>query len=92
MPRHCDEYIHDFRVPKVLRVFLLVNRMPAVDKMLLNEAGFNPVLYATYNGETYRVTMASRMGDVGITKDFTKDMGYERRVAVEDLTNFRGEP
>lgn len=36
--------------------------------------------------------MASRLGDVGITKNFSKDIGYERRVWLEKLTNFRSEP
>jgi len=89
---HCDNYIHDFKAPLALRVFLLVNRMPAVDKMLINAGGFNPTLYADYEGKIYRVTMASRLGDVGISENLGRDTGYDRRVPLSALTNFRGEP
>jgi hypothetical protein len=90
--KHCDDYIHDFSAPKVLRVFLLVHRLPAADKLLLNDAGINPVLYADYEGQTHRVTMASRLGDLGITTKLDRENGYELRVPVEALTNFRDKP
>jgi hypothetical protein len=36
--------------------------------------------------------MASRMGDVGCTKDLTADSGYQVRCAVEDLSDFSDQP
>ena len=88
--RHCDDYIDDPKQPECLREFLRFNRAPAVYKINSQEQA--PTLYATYNGERVRVTMASRLGDVGITKDFTKDMGYTSRVSVEELMEFFTEP
>jgi hypothetical protein len=32
------------------------------------------------------------MGDVGITTDFTAELGYERRVPVSQLDNFSETP
>lgn len=90
--KHCDDFIHDFEAPMLLRAFLIVNRMPAADKYVLKSAGIDPKLFADLEGTTYRLTMASRMGDVGITKDFEQDMGYDTRVPLEKLSNFRGEP
>ena len=90
--KHCDDYIHDLSAPQVLRVFLLVNRMPAADKLLLKSSGFSPELYADFEGQTYRVTMASRFGDLAITKKLDAEYGYELRVPVELLSNFRKEP
>jgi hypothetical protein len=92
-PRHCDDYIRDKTQPKALRKFLLYKRIPAYWQADLwkDSWGF-PVLYADYNGERVRVVMASRFGDVGITKDLTKEHGYETRVSVEELTNFSEEP
>jgi len=90
--KHCDDYIHDLKAPKVLRVFLLIQRLPAMDKLLIEDSGFKPRLFADYEGQTHRVTMASTLGDVGITRDLLKDTGYDTRVPVEVLTNFRGKP
>lgn len=44
------------------------------------------------DGKRVRVTMASLMGDVGITTDFSREMGYERRVLVSALSNFAETP
>jgi hypothetical protein len=71
-----------------LRWFLYKNRVPAIDGMLMEQNGVNPKLFADYKGKRVRVTMASRMGDVGITEYLKKTHGYSERVAVEALTNF----
>jgi len=91
-PRHCDEYIHDLKQPKCLRWWLFVQRLPAFDKLLCEENGVNPRLFATWDGRRVRLTMASRLGDVGVTSDFKQQMGYERRVSVEELTDFSVTP
>jgi hypothetical protein len=49
-------------------------------------------LFLTYEGERYRCTMASRMGDIGITKDFEKDSGYSKRVCISKCSNFSNQP
>lgn len=90
--RPCDDYIHDYKFPVALRVFLLRHRLPAIDGMLLESAGFNPKLFATYEGKRVRVTMASRLGDVGITEDLDKEHGYHKRVYLDALSDFKEEP
>ena len=96
-PKHCDYYIDDPTAPEVLRKFLERTRSPAHG--MLSKDPF-PKLFATYNGpgwndvstgDRVRVVMASRMGDVGLTKDFASDHGYSVRCAVSDLTDFGGE-
>jgi hypothetical protein len=87
--RHCDDYIDDYWSPMVLRWFLFINRLPASEKILCLANGVNPVLFATYEGKTVRVVMASRLGDVGITSDLKAELGYEKRVTVDQLGNFR---
>lgn len=47
-----------------------------------------PTLFADHGKTRVRVVMASRLGDVGITKNLTVRRGYEKRVMVEELTNF----
>lgn len=51
-------------------------------------------LFATYKGERYRVTGASRMGDVWLRKDFDNDTGYDTgmRVAVDELSDWSPTP
>ena len=87
-PKHCDDYIDDYAAPACLRVFLSVNRLPAVTKMAFDEMGIKPTLFADYQGKRWRVVMASRMGDVGITEKLNAENGYTARVAVEELSNF----
>jgi len=94
--RHCDEFIDDYEAPNCLRWFLLINRLPAIEKMLAAEMGVNPKLFADVikpnnQGRTQRVrvVMASRFGDVGISINLHREHGYSKRVAVEELTNFR---
>ncbi len=90
-PRHCDDYIMDLTAPNVLRWWLFVNRLPAIDQMLCHQNGVQPKLFATFQGRRVRVTMASRLGDVGITNDLKREMGYEERVPVEMLSDFSAE-
>lgn len=87
--KHCDDYIDDETQPAPLRAFLARARQPAHGH--LSPDPF-PTLFADYEGTRYRVVMASRMGDVGITTKLDKDHGYEKRVAVQDLTNFSETP
>lgn len=87
-PKHCDDYINDYEANSSLRWFLFINRLPASEKALANNNGCNPKLFATYNGKTVRVVMASRMGDVGITSNLNAENGYECRVMVEELKDF----
>lgn len=41
-------------------------------------------LFCTYRDVRYRVTGASRLGDVWLTCDFDKSDGYEKRVDVAE--------
>lgn len=84
-PRHCDDYIDDHAAPAPLRAFLEWARSPAHGHTRPKPY---PTLFATYKGRRVRVTMASRMGDVGISSDHTATGGYDARVYVEQLTDF----
>ena len=87
--RHCDDFIDDLTAPEPLRKYLDFARAPAHGQLLPKP---HPTLFADFEGTRVRVTMASRLGDVGITTDFDRDMGYERRVAVSKLSNFSEAP
>ena len=85
---HCDDYIDDFRSPICLRWWLFVNRLAAIHKALAEESGVAPKLFADYEGDRVRCVMASRLGDIGITRKLDAERGYEKRLLVRDLTNF----
>ena len=82
---HCDDYIDDPAQPECLRQFLDYARSPAHGSLRPGKA---PVLFADYEGSRVRVTMASRFGDVGITRKLHAEHGYDRRVVVASLSNF----
>lgn len=50
--------------------------------------GPRPECWATHDGRAVRLCMASRMGDVGINTTGAP-FGYSKRVALDDLTDFR---
>ena len=89
MTRHCDEYIDDPAAPIALRDYL--KRARAIAHGALSADPY-PTLYADYQGKRVRVVMASRLGDVGITSNLRSQIGYEKRVMIEDLTNFGADP
>jgi len=41
-------------------------------------------LYCNYGSKRYRITMASRFGDVGLNSDLDIDFGYDKRVKISD--------
>jgi len=45
-------------------------------------------LFCTYGQKRYRVTGASRLGDVWLTENPQRTYGYELRVYVDDLSNW----
>lgn len=51
-------------------------------------------LYCTYRGETYRVTGASRLGDIWLRSDLSLDTGYDPggRVSLAECSDWRPEP
>lgn len=100
--RHCDEYIDDETQPVVLRKFLDRARMPAHGN--LSKEPY-PKLFATYNGEGWQgvekgdrvrivmaSVMASRLGDVGCTKNLETESGYQLRTSVDNLSEFSDKP
>ena len=87
--RHCDEYIDDEDAAPALRKFLDWARSPGHGLALPRP---RPRLFADHNGKRVRVTMASRLGDVGITGDLNREVGYVARVDVADLSNFGDTP
>lgn len=49
-------------------------------------------LFCTYEGKRFRVTGASRLGDVWLTENFEQENGYSLRVDVAKCTNWGKNP
>jgi hypothetical protein len=64
------------------RWLLIQWRWPAYMKMHYAPFIADKKLFCTYEGARYRCTGASRLGDVWLTPDFEREVGYEKRVDV----------
>lgn len=49
-------------------------------------------LFCDYQGKRYRVTGASRLGDIWLHSDFTEDTRYEHRVDLDECSNWGPAP
>jgi hypothetical protein len=73
--------------------FVLDNmRWPAWKKMAYEPWTKAHKLFCTYESKRYRVTGASRLGDIWLAKDFKRDTGYDRRVDVEQCSAWSDAP
>ncbi len=70
------------------RFALLLFRLPAVHRIAFADLIRQYTLFCTYKGVRYRVTGASRMGDIWLTPDFTQETGYKLRVAISECSEF----
>lgn len=92
-PKHCDLYIDDPSQPEILRKFLGWHRMAAWQRFeALRKKEPIPEMFADYKHERVRVVMASRLGDVGIIRDYHREKFCNARVYVADLSNFSEKP
>lgn len=88
---HVDEFIDDYRADAYARWVLMHFRLPAHGHAFEKFMAGNR-LFCTYEGKRYRVTVASRLGDIGIHSDFAKDHGYTERVSVDQCSAWGAEP
>ena len=74
------------------RIVFSLFRLPASAALDMNTFILKLKLYCTYEGERYRVTGASRMGDIWLSKDFNRTSGYEKRVMVDQCSEWANTP
>lgn len=63
-------------------------RLSAVLKNTFRQFMEDSKLFCSYEGKKYRVTGASRLGDIWLTRDFEQDIGYQLRVDVEKVESW----
>lgn len=61
---------------------LMFFRLPAAQRHSWDPFMADRRLFCTWEGKRWRVTGASRLGDVWLASDFAKDCGYDKRVPV----------
>lgn len=86
---HVDEFIDDtFGKHKYARWVLNHFRLSAVLKNDFSEFMKGHKLFCDYEGERYRCTGASRLGDVWLAIDPERHTGYDLRVDVAKCTSW----
>jgi len=93
---HVDEWIdapHFYNDGEAYaKLVLMLFRLPAWQKIAFSKWTRQFKLFCMYKGEEYRVTGASRMGDIWLTKDFNQDIGYELRVDLTECSEWAEGP
>ena len=90
-----DDWIDRTRIPENERYatfFFMLHRLDAISQMNWAEQIGKYLLFCTYQGKRYRVTGCSRLGDIWLTADFKRDVGYELRVDVDDCGSWADKP
>lgn len=86
---HVDDFIDNYgNEEKYARWFFMLHRFPAINQSEFNEFISKYKLFCIYEGNKYRVTGCSRLGDVWLAKDFNRQCGYDLRVDVDKCSNW----
>ena len=67
-------------------------RRPAIHKMAFDEFMKDRKLFCTFEGNRFRVTGASRLGDVWLATDFNQETGYNKRVDLKQCSEWSDKP
>ena len=67
-------------------------RLPAILQIDFAEWIGQFKLFCSWKGKRYRVTGASRLGDIWLTSDFCKETGYEHRVDLTECSDWSDKP
>ena len=87
---HVDNFIDtEFGKHKYARWMLNYFRLPAALKNDFSEFMKPYQLRCDYEGKRYRYTGASRLGDVWLAEDLSREHGYDLRVDVAKCSNWQ---
>lgn len=95
---HIDDWIQSASLSgepdkRYAAIFFMIARLSGVMAVAFEEAyGPQKPLYCTYQEVRYRCMGASRLGDIWLSADFNRQMGYDKRVDVAECTNWGREP
>lgn len=90
---HIDEWICAPGSDGYASAMFTIFRLPALEMLAVRKHILgDKKLFCMYDGKRYRVTGASRMGDVWLAKDPRREDGYDLRVDVDDCSDWGGQP
>jgi hypothetical protein len=89
---HVDDFIDDYEGDPYARWFFMLQRLPAALKVAFYQWIKPYRLFCDYKGKRYRVTGASRLGDIWLAKDHSRETGYDLRVDLTECTNWSDKP
>lgn len=90
---HVDDFIDTYFTQHCYaRWFFSLHRLPAVLQADFKQWINQYKLFCSYEGTRYRVTGCSRMGDVWLSADFKREVGYELRVDVSHCSAWSDKP
>lgn len=90
---HVDQFIDGgWGANQYTRWFFMLHRFPAAHQNDFADFIAPYKLFCTFEGQRYRVTGCSRMGDIWLARDFNRTTGYDRRVDLEKCSDFSPEP
>jgi len=92
---HVDDYIWDYSSdPKdnYAKYVLMHFRLPATQKSVWSRFVKDYKLFCDYEGKTFAVIGASRLGDIWLTDNLAGEFPYQKRVMVNQVSNFRDKP
>jgi hypothetical protein len=91
-PAHVDDFIEDYRTDAYASFVLNYFRMSATLRIKIAAYMKGHLLFCTREGTRYRVTGASRLGDVWLAKDYARDAGYDLRVDIGTCSGWGPKP
>jgi hypothetical protein len=90
-PTPCDgtKDLYDWTVLTVVKTWLNIFLTPAFMQKECTDWLASQVITVEYEGVRYRLVGCSTMGDVWLAADLNKECGYDKRVMVDDLSNWQ---
>lgn len=90
---HVDDWVDsNFGKHQYPRWFFFLHRLAAAYKIDWSQWISQYHLFCTYDGKRYRVTGASRMGDIWLATDFERTIGYDLRVDLARCIEWTNTP
>lgn len=91
--RHVDDFIDkNYLKDTYARWVLQYFRLPAALQIDFRPYMEKHRLFCTYRGARYRVTGASRFGDIWLNRHYDREHGYQLRVGVDDCSDWSDAP
>ena len=85
---HVDHFIDDHKQDPYARFVLMYMRFPAAWQIDFRPFWKDKKLFCTYKEERWRVTMASRFGHIGLSKQYHQEDGYQETAFVTNCSEW----